>query len=264
MRSIIVCFLLFGFHSSAQQKSKTVLLDYYFNNEWKKNDKGENVRYHYTWEDTTNSGFSILGELFRKQGARTVSLESAPTTTNLRSCDVYIIVDPDTEKETANPNYIQQAHIDAIRQFVKDGGVLVMMSNDSANAEFEHFNQLAKEFGIMFKQVCTNKVQNDNFEQGAIYIGKENSVFTHPSKIFLKDVSDISVRSRARIVVRKGSDNIMAIAKYGKGTVFAVGDPWLYNEYIGHRRLPADFQNYEAATDLVKWLLRQTGKSSKL
>jgi len=49
----------------------------------------------------------------------------------------------------------------------------------------------------------------------------------------------------------------MAISKYGKGTVFALGDPWIYNEYIDGRKLPADFDNYEAAVNWVKWLLKQ-------
>ena len=48
---------------------------------------------------------------------------------------------------------------------------------------------------------------------------------------------------------------IMSVAKYGKGKVFAVGDPWFYNEYVDGRKLPAEYENYKAAEDLVKWLL---------
>jgi len=44
---------------------------------------------------------------------------------------------------------------------------------------------------------------------------------------------------------------------YAHGNSVAVGDPWLYNEYVDGRKLPADFQNYQAAEDLVKWLLKQ-------
>jgi unsaturated rhamnogalacturonyl hydrolase len=50
---------------------------------------------------------------------------------------------------------------------------------------------------------------------------------------------------------------VAAIAKVGKGTVFALGDPWFYNEYTDGRKLPPDFQNYQAAGDLVKWALQQ-------
>ncbi|MBD0367846.1 MAG: hypothetical protein ICV53_17310, partial [Flavisolibacter sp.] len=31
-----------------------------------------------------------------------------------------------------------------------------------------------------------------------------------------------------------------------------------YNEYVDGRKLPAEFQNYQAATDLVQWLLQQS------
>jgi unsaturated rhamnogalacturonyl hydrolase len=32
----------------------------------------------------------------------------------------------------------------------------------------------------------------------------------------------------------------------------------LYNEYVDGRKLPADYENYKAAEELVKWLLKQT------
>ena len=49
----------------------------------------------------------------------------------------------------------------------------------------------------------------------------------------------------------------MSVAKVGKGAVFAVGDPWFYNEYFDGRKLPADLENYKAGNDLVKWAIRQ-------
>jgi unsaturated rhamnogalacturonyl hydrolase len=50
---------------------------------------------------------------------------------------------------------------------------------------------------------------------------------------------------------------IFATAKLGKGTVFATADPWLYNEYTDGRKLPMEYQNLQAANDLVKWLIKQ-------
>jgi len=47
----------------------------------------------------------------------------------------------------------------------------------------------------------------------------------------------------------------MATASFGKGTVFAIGDPWLYNEYVDGRKLPKDFQNFQAAEELTTWLI---------
>ncbi|MBK9570609.1 MAG: hypothetical protein IPO53_12320, partial [Chitinophagaceae bacterium] len=56
---------------------------------------------------------------------------------------------------------------------------------------------------------------------------------------------------------KNGTDNVMAMARYGKGTVFALGDPWIYNEYLDGRKLPASFENYKAAEEWVKWLIKQ-------
>jgi unsaturated rhamnogalacturonyl hydrolase len=42
--------------------------------------------------------------------------------------------------------------------------------------------------------------------------------------------------------------------------VFAVGDPWLYNEYVDGRRIDTSFENFEAGKDLAGWLLKQVVK----
>ncbi|MBL7750370.1 MAG: hypothetical protein JNN29_03255, partial [Chitinophagaceae bacterium] len=57
------------------------------------------------------------------------------------------------------------------------------------------------------------------------------------------------------VLVNRNGQVIMAIASYGKGQVFAVGDPWLYNEYVDGRRLPAGFSNYAAMEELITWSL---------
>jgi unsaturated rhamnogalacturonyl hydrolase len=58
-------------------------------------------------------------------------------------------------------------------------------------------------------------------------------------------------------LIQENGDNIIATAKYGKGTVFAIGDPWLYNEYTDGRKLPQEYENFTAANDLVRWLIKQ-------
>ncbi len=78
--------------------------------------------------------------------------------------------------------------------------------------------------------------------------------------MYLKEISIIDVKAPASALISQDGDVIMAIAKYGKGMVFAVGDPWLYNEYLDGRKIPAEYENFSAAKELVKWLLWQTGK----
>ncbi len=241
-------------------KEKVVTLDNYFNNEWKKDVTGKDIPYHYLWDDKANSGFSMLGDIFSSYGAKKNILAAAPSKENLKNTNIYIIVDPDTEKETQHPNYIQQKDVDVISGWVKNGGILLLMGNDSANAEFQHFNRLAEKFGIHFNEDCKNRVQGDNFEQGAIRIPANHPIFKTAKKAFIKEFSTVSAKAPAKIVLKNGEDNIIAVSKYGKGTVVAIGDPWFYNEYVDGKRLPPEYENFDAANDLVKWLIMQSKK----
>ena len=236
--------------------AQVVLLDCYFNHEVHKDPAGKQVRFHYIWEDKANTGFSILGDAFKKNGARLRSLEAAPTVANLKGSNIYIIVDPDTKKENPSPHYIKQKDITQIAAWVRLGGVLLMLANDSANVELPHFNRLAAKFGMYFNDDLQNHVIDDNhFEDGAVY-PIDTVIFATAHKIFMKDVCSISTRNNAKTIVKnKAGATIIAYTKYGKGSVIAVGDPWLYNEYV-NGRLPAGYQNDKAAVDITRWIIR--------
>ncbi len=235
--------------------AQVVTLDYYFNHEVHKTASGKIERFHYMWDDSANTGFSKLGKIFKKNGTQLDTLAIAPTVDNLKKSDIYIIVDPDTKKESPNPNYIEQNNITEIAKWVHAGGVLLMLANDSANVELPHFNNLAAVFGMHFNDDLQNHVIDDkHFEDGAVY-PVNNSILKTAHKIFLKDVCSISTMNNAKPALKnKNGATIIAIAKYGKGMVMAVGDPWVYNEYV-NGRLPADYENDKAADDMVKWLI---------
>jgi unsaturated rhamnogalacturonyl hydrolase len=241
-------------------KGKTVTVDYYFNHEPKKDLGGVLISSHYTWNEMSYGGFSFLGDVFKSYGASLSTLEEAPTTNNLAKSDVYIIVDPDGLKDNKNPNYVGEEHVKAISSWVQKGGVLVLMANDSVNCDLVHFNKLANTFGINFSFRGRNFVQGDQFETGAVAVPANNDVFKQTKKLYLKEISIIEAKTPAKALIAKDGDVIIAVAKYGKGTVVAVGDPWLYNEYTDGRKLPAEYENGKAAYELAKWLLLQSGK----
>lgn len=233
-------------------KGKTVLLDRFFNNEYKKGS-----RFHYTWEDTENSGYSWWGDIFRDFGAKTASLDAAPTTGNLSKAQVYIIVDPDTRKETDKPNTIDKQHMLAIKNWVKAGGTLVLLANDTSNCEITNFNKLASMFGIRFSDKNRNMVKNNQFEQGAVPVNPDNPVFKTARKLYIKEISVLDLEAPAQALLSEGGDVIMATSGYGLGRVFALGDPWIYNEYVDGKKLPGEYDNFNAARDLSKWLLQK-------
>lgn len=237
------------------RKRPKVSLDNHFNKEYKVTASGATKPYHYLWEGQDNNGFSFLGGIFERAGAELHTLAETPTAKNLKKSSVYIIVDPDTDKETASPNYMTRQDAEQIAKWVRKGGVLVLLLNDVGNAEIERFNMLPQQFGITFREDSRNKVTGKEFEMGAVVVPDGHEIFKTARKLYLKEISTLLVETPARIVLEDAGDVIMAAANYGKGTVFAVGDPWLYNEYVDGRKLPATFQNFQAATELVDWLL---------
>jgi len=239
-------------------RGRTVTLDDFFNHEMKKDAAGRMTAWHYKWDEMPNSGFFFWGKVFRDLGVKTETLSEAPTAANLPRTNVYIIVDPDTKTETENPNFIEPEHVKAIADWVKKGGVLVLMGNDAGNAEFDHFNQLAKEFGIRFNQNSKNRVPGNDFSMGSVKVSANDPIFQTAKQLYLKEISTLSIIPPAKSLMQHNGDVIMAGAQLGKGYVFAVGDPWFYNEYVDGRKLPPEFDNFKAAQDLSRWLIQQT------
>jgi unsaturated rhamnogalacturonyl hydrolase len=213
-------------------RGKKVYVDDYFNHEIRKNKLGKDEVWHYKVNEKPDAGYYAWAQIFRSTGAEVSDFSAAPTESNLAAASVYIIVDPDTDKETANPNYIQPEHIKAISSWVKKGGVLVMFGNDAGNAELDRFSELGKVFGIQFNKDKKFPVLNNDYQMGKVTIGPGNAIFPNTRQIFIKEVSTLSLAGKAKAVLTANGDNLMAVAKYGKGTVFVLGDPWLYNEYV--------------------------------
>lgn len=252
--SFFVCVLAAG--GFAQ---KTVGLDNWFN--YETNEKTGKI-YHYTWDDQAFSGFSQLGDLFKKQGSELKTIAKAPNSKSMKGVNVYIIVDPDTTKETPNPNYIQANDIKFLKKWVSKGGVLLLMGNDGPNCEFTHFNQLAGEFGFYMQHKTLNPVTNRVWDMAAETKFTDHPLFSGVKKIYMKEVAPIVLSKNAKPVLKDGESDAIFIAEtnFGKGYVLLVSDPWLYNEYIDHALLPESFENLKAANNLVDLLLKKAKK----
>ena len=242
---------------NALGQGKTVGLDYYFNHESRKNVfTGQPEQWHYTWEERTHGGFWLWGTQLRELGARTVPVPTAPTAASLKGLNVYVLVDPDTKKESPNPHYISAADGKVVADWVRAGGTLVLLANDTANCEIRHFNELAKNFGVQFTDQSVNMVQGSQFEQGRVDLTGGQAVFKQAKAAYIKEVSVLGLQAPAQPLVTKDGRVIMATAQVGKGRVFALGDPWLYNEYTDGRKIPAVYENFQAGKDLGRWLLK--------
>lgn len=233
-------------------------LDNWFNREV----KAETGKpFHYLWTDTEYSGYSQWGEIFRSAGAY-LTTTGKPVAGILKNIDVYIIADPDTTSENPSPNYFMPEDIREIKNWVKKGGVLAILANDAPNCEFTHLNQMSSVFGITFNHVTLHPVPGDDFEAGASASLPDHPLFTGVTKIYIKEVSDISLSGSAKTILTENGKVLIAENNYGKGYVFAIGDPWIYNEYIDHAVLNSTFMNKKAAENLTSLLLQHARKST--
>ena len=109
-------------------KGKKVVLDYYFNHEYKVSKSGKKeFNKFYTWDERKDRGYSLFATQLEQMGLKTDSLSVAPTLENLKNANIYIIVDPDNLKESPTPNYVQAKDIDEIEKWVKQGGNLIFI-----------------------------------------------------------------------------------------------------------------------------------------
>jgi hypothetical protein len=250
---LLICNILTAGYAISQP---VVGLDTWFNHE---TDARTGQPFHYLWTDKAFSGYSGWGDIFTGLGAR-ITTVARPESKILDRLDIYILADPDTTSENPLPNYIMPEDIAAIKEYVRKGGVLAVLANDAPNCEFTHLNNLMTEFGMRFNHITLHSVTGDNFEMGACTKLTDHPLFSGIHKIFIKDVSDISLSDGARSILTEKGKVLMAENRFGKGYVFAIGDPWIYNEYIDHDRLPEGFQNRLAALNLSKLLLGHSGK----
>lgn len=244
--------------TEALGQGKTVMVDAWFNSQTRKNAAGQTELFHYKWDDDANSGFAFFGRAFQRYGMKLASLKSAPTVANLKQAQVYILASPDIPAKNPNPHYMDKASGEAIESWVKAGGILILMQNDKTNSEFDHFNTMSERFGVHFNAVLRNTVENNNWAQGTVMIPEGTGVFQYPHKAYLKEISTITPSKPAKSILIDKGDVLMAVSKVGKGTVYAVIDPWIYNEYVDRRnKLPLDFDGFDAAIDLAGWAVRQ-------
>ena len=217
-----------------------VALDGYHNNE-------RAMPEHYQWEGTTEGSFSKLANGFREHDVQLRTLRAPIDAASLSGVNLLIIVDPDTPEETPDPKYIEDAEIEALVKWVNDGGRLVLLGNDKGHAEFMHFNRLASRFGIQFLEETYPKVSG----KAILVATGKHSIFEGGLQAYLVEVAPLKLAAPAEPMLTHEGTDVMALAHVGRGMVFALGDPWLYDEYIARN------DNVAIATKLFTMLLEE-------
>jgi unsaturated rhamnogalacturonyl hydrolase len=237
-RSLVALFALVA--SAPLHAQEVVALDGFHNNESKMPD-------HYQWDGKGDGSFSKFAEAWRAHGVETRTIRSRIDAKALEGVRLLIIVDPDTPDETADPKYIEDSEIDAIQKWVMGGGRLALLGNDKGHAEFTHFNKLASRFGIQFLEETFPKVSG----KAILEATGSDAIFEGGLKAYLVEVAPLRLTLPAQSMMKVDGTDIMALARVGSGMVFALGDPWLYDEYIERD------DNVKIATNLFTLLMQE-------
>jgi len=247
-------------------RGKTVLIDAWFNSQKRMSADGHEELWHYKFGDEANSGYSVWGRMFQQYGLRTESLDHAPTAADLKDVAVYIIASPDIPALNPNPHYMDADSAAVIEAWVKAGGVLVMMENDSEHADQTHLDILSDRFGIHFNPVTRNRELNDSYVNTMVKIpAGAGGIFRQAHNATMKETCTITVSKPARVVLTdKGDatdegDVLMAVSQVGKGMVYANVDPWIYNEHTDGRKDPLGEDNFAGGQDLTRWIVTEIG-----
>ncbi|MFN7936377.1 MAG: DUF4350 domain-containing protein [Bryobacteraceae bacterium] len=185
---------------------------------------------HYAWDGTYQGGFSGLGHMINGFGAATRTVTAPFTAKTLDGINVLIVVDPDTPQESTSPNYITDPEIDATAEWVKRGGTLLLLGNDPGNSEFPRMNALARRFGIEFEE---RKHADSNGNSKLTLATPAGGWFTPGLKFYGVDLAPLRVTAtNAETLLAERQTPMMVSVPHGAGRVIALGDPWLYNEYL--------------------------------
>lgn len=239
-------------------RGKTVLVDGWFNSQTRTTPAGNVQLFHYKWSDEANSGYSAWGAMFAAYGMRTEVLDHAPRAEDLKGVAVYVIASPDMPAVNPRPHFMDEASAAAIEAWVRQGGVLAMMENDSEHADQAHFDALSDRFGVHFNAVTRNREIGDDYANAIVPIAAvTGGIFRHAHRALMKETCTITASGAAKVVLTDGGDAFMTVTHDDRGVAYANVDPWVYNEYTDGRRSPLDEDNFAGALELTRWLVSE-------
>jgi unsaturated rhamnogalacturonyl hydrolase len=211
--------------SAIAQRRPVLAVDAWHNNE---------AQPHYRWEGVYMGGYFDLHLMLERLGYETVTLQAPFSAASLKGVDYLLMVDPDLPSEAKDPQYVTAAEAAAADAWVRAGGTLLLFTNDKGNAEFEHFNRFARRFGVEFDPGPHQD------EKGQIKLTLRTPAggkwLEGGLDFYAVQVAPLLLTAKDRdVLLESAGQPIMALIRHGKGRVVALGDPWLYNEYIRTR-----------------------------
>lgn len=105
-----------------------------------------------------------LGQLAARAGRSDRGRAHPPHPRRAQSLEPLHYCGPQHAQGKPYSHFIEAADTRAITDWVRAGGTLVLLANDTANCEIKHFNAQAQNFGLCFTDQSVNMVQGNEFE----------------------------------------------------------------------------------------------------
>jgi hypothetical protein len=177
----------------------------------------------YAFEDTSEVGFSRAGEWLRSKGHALRAVTSAFDAASLAGLDVLLVVNPD--KHGAK---VAAGEAAALHRWVEAGGVAFLLGNRADAYDVEALNQLAAPFRLSFTREIL-KTAGD-----LVAPLPAHPFFAGCQELTIHNFNAVQASPPAAEVLRAsvpgaGDKVLLAVARIGRGAVFALGDSWLYN-----------------------------------
>jgi uncharacterized membrane protein len=179
----------------------------------------------------------------------------------LNNADVLVIAHPSDRKwehtTSTNSPSLSSAEIDAIRDFVRDGGGLVVVGETEQDKYGNNLNELIAAFGIHIENATVfDYTDNVNVPSYILANGDANDpLLVQARKICFYRAGVLSTNDGARIVLHTSehaqppNDGLMAIATYGMGRVVVLTDSdWLGDEFI------CEFDHQQLWRNIIYWV----------
>ncbi len=202
-----------------------------------------------------DGAYSEWAEAIKKQGFAVRELSGYKITADdLKGVSVFVIPEPQ------NPFTSEES--EAIKNFVKNGGGLIIIS-DHSGADRNHsgydavrvFDDTLKtsDFGITFNK---DKVS----EHPIVNLNKKEfpDIFENVKAIGIWGGATITVSNNAKPLAISYQGNVAAASVYGSGKIVAIGDSSIFDDGTGdsHDKLYDNWDDYndaEFGTNIVNW-----------
>jgi hypothetical protein len=198
-----------------------------------------------------------------------VQVHSRPLTREtLNGVKLVLIANPSDQAVGTNPPppHVTAADVQALTEYVKNGGGLVVMGNqENHNLEIADMNRLLAQFGLQYKNLYTDAKQLALRRDIPIIGGLKWAYYTgnlvtvdaaHPAKpraLVLNDLRQKPVKG-----TRDQEGCLLAIAELGKGRVAVVTDSgWITDSALDGRGIGdvaiKEHDNWEIFRRLARW-----------